>query len=461
MSWAKARLILDATSFRHTATVAFLCLMVALLSIMGSGSVLDSLTRSHVRTMILQEAQSIYHLARTPDSRTVARIVRDREANSALRDRHAVVLGPDGTLLQGDPAVAALLPRHVCADQPCWKTLDLEPRSGFTYTIFGALFSTADNGLYFNAYNLNPMLERTLVIPLIAGTSLLTALIGSLALSLRHSLRTLTRIDAIRGTMRSFGSGTDRPAYNYVGPGDEIDLLQGEVNSNLRRIDHLMEETRSVIDYLAHQMRTPLTRLKNQIISASEKAEGAARKDLEDAAEETERIHELLRTVMGLSEIESGRCTHDLGPVDGRLLLEDLRDYYLPLAEERGIPLRLSIDGDATLIGDEPLLFQALANMLDNALKYAPPNRPITLYVHDHGPSRDIGVSDHGPGIPENQRERATVRFQRLHKSSGIAGHGLGLAFVRAIAELHGSRMVMADNAPGLRIGLRFPIPAF
>ena len=155
------------------------------------------------------------------------------------------------------------------------------------------------------------------------------------------------------------------------------------------------------------------------------------------------------RTVMRISEIETGRCHHEPVDLDARALLADLHDYYDVLADQRGVVLQIRVEDDLPLMGDRALLFQALVNLIDNAIKYAPPGSAITLLARRRGPWIELGTADQGPGIDADQRSQAVQRFRRLTRDRTISGHGLGLALVHAVAALHGGSLALADNDPG------------
>ncbi|HCW19417.1 MAG TPA: hypothetical protein DHL02_16010 [Achromobacter sp.] len=275
-----------------------------------------------------------------------------------------------------------------------------------------------------------------------------TALLLSLGAGLFFSIGAANRITRIRQTMARFARGDLEARVMLHGRQDEFDQLSEDVNQALERIDFLMEEVRNATNHIAHELRTPLTRLQQRLNNAADSIRDnpAAEAEMALAEDEIRRILYLFRTVMRISEIETGRCHHEPAELDVRALLADLHDYYDVLAEQRLLILLTRIDGDTPLLGDRALLFQALVNLLDNSVKYAPQGTAITLLARRRGAWLELGIADHGPGIDAGQRGQAVRRFYRLTRDKTIAGHGLGLALVHAVAALHGGSLVLADN---------------
>lgn len=450
----RIRHILETSNFQQAATIAFICLLVALLSVIGSGCVLEAVMRSHVRDVILADVRSVQLLTNNRDSVEVADILKRRDAYDRRSERHNLVLDAQGQVRFGNEQ---LLTVTQCHDGPCvdnWRHYNMIDRDNRSKDILGLWVPLADGGRYFSASDLRPMLERTQVIPLMGGAGLFTVLIGSIVISLRFTLRNLYRIDRVHDALKRFASGDHLASPPYNPQGDEIDRLSSEIHLGLARINRLMTEVKNVSSHIAHELRTPLTRLQNRLISTAEKVDGEVHAELMTAVGETERIHSLFRAVMRIGDVETGRFAHHFEVIDSRTLLEDLREYYLPLAEDRHTPLLIHADKGMMLWGDRALLFQALANLTDNALKYAPRGTPITLSAQSTGREVSLSIADHGPGIPEDLRDDALERFRRLDTSGNVSGNGLGLTLVKAIADLHGSPLVLADNQPGLSVTL-------
>ncbi len=286
-------------------------------------------------------------------------------------------------------------------------------------------------------------------------------LIGALLFS-RHQLN---QIDRITATSREIMAGDLSRRVPTGGTGDEFDDLAASLNEMLAQIERLLEGMKQVTDNIAHDLRSPLARLRSRLeLTLLEKEDAARyRTALQETIEEADQLLATFNALLSIAEAESGGPRERFADVDLAALLEDVADLYRPLAEERGLNLgiyRSGFDeaGAATVIrGDRNLLFQALSNLLDNAVKYSRAGGVIDLSLAAGRGEADFTVADRGPGIPEEQRDRVLERFFRMETSRSTKGSGLGLSLVAAVARLHGGRLVLADNAPGLRARLALP----
>jgi signal transduction histidine kinase len=230
---------------------------------------------------------------------------------------------------------------------------------------------------------------------------------------------------------------------------DELDMLAAIVNAMLDRIERLMHEVKGVCDNIAHDLRTPLTRLRAQLYRIQQQApEGSPEAvQMDQVIAETDTLMARFRGLLRISELEDHQRRSGFVQLDPQPLLQELYDFYLPLAEEGQVTLLL--DAPPTLpglTGDRALLFEALANLLSNSIKFTPPGGEVTLRaVNDEGCVR-IDVLDTGPGIPEAERVAVFQRFYRSDDQHG--GFGLGLSIVAAIVNLHGFSLEV-DNRPG------------
>lgn len=434
--------------FRHTACFAFIFLLVTLGSIAWGQNLLEHVMVRHVKDMVAAELRAHQTLSSRDSATQLALALRQREATVARRERAISVQGADGRLLYG---AAELLSPALCqgGPLPCrgWLRATLSTGDGLSEWL-GHASLLPDGGRYVIAYDILPMLNRIYPVPLVVGLSVFTALLLSLGAGLFFSIGAATRITRIRQTMARFARGDLDARVALHGRQDEFDQLGKDVNQALERIDFLMEEVRNATNHIAHELRTPLTRLQQRLSNAADsiRENPAAEAEMALAEEEIRRILYLFRAVMRISEIETGRCHHEPCELDMRALLADLHDYYDVLAEQRGLTLLTCIEDATPLPGDRALLFQALVNLIDNAVKYAPPGSTITLLARRSGAWLELGIADQGPGIDAGQRGQAVQRFRRLTRDRSIAGHGLGLALVHAVAALHGGSLVLADN---------------
>jgi signal transduction histidine kinase len=238
---------------------------------------------------------------------------------------------------------------------------------------------------------------------------------------------------------------------------DEFGALASKLNAMLERIERLMKSTREVTENVAHDLRGPLTRLRARAeMALMPSASGEAREEaLRRVVEETDGIVATLNAILGIARIEAG-VHREWGDIDLTAVCRDAHELYEPLAEEKRIRLVSQIGEGIRVRGNAQLMAQVVGNLLDNAIKYAPDSGAVTLALERAGPGAVITVADNGPGIPAGLREKALERFVRLDSSRSLAGNGLGLSLVKAVADLHEARIVMEDNGPGLRIKLEF-----
>ena len=304
--------------------------------------------------------------------------------------------------------------------------------------------------------------RRQLVIAL-TGALLLTVALG-LAGGLGLSRMLLRRLDAINRTSAAVMTGDFKRRVPTTGRGDEFDELASRLNAMLDQIERLIAGMRLVTHNIAHDLRTPLNRLRARIelalMSAARDPSGAAtpyREALQRAIDDADNLIGTFNALLTIADAESGAHRADLKSIPFGAIARDAVELYEPLAEEKGLDLAVEIDGDPVVTGDRHLLAQALANLLDNAIKYTPAGGSIRLSLRPEGADLVLSVADTGPGIPAEQRDHVLEPFVRLDGSRSTPGSGLGLSLVRAVARLHGANLELADNAPGLRVTLRFP----
>jgi len=285
--------------------------------------------------------------------------------------------------------------------------------------------------------------------------ALLLGLLGG-ALIGRYSLR---RVDAVRATGEDIVNGDLSRRVPLTGSGDEFDRLAQTINKMLDQIDTLMTGMRTVTDSLAHDLRSPLTRAKSSIELALRKDSDVRtyRQVLEQTNAEFETILRTFEALINIAQAEAGINRLALGCLDLSGLVNDLIEVYQPMAEDVGLSLATEIPPSIASEGHRQLLGQAIANLLDNAIKYTPDGGRIQVSLKRDGGSPVLSVCDSGPGIPPVDRDRVLQRFVRLDDSRATPGSGLGLSLVAAVAKLHGARLELADNEPGLRVTLTFP----
>ena len=265
------------------------------------------------------------------------------------------------------------------------------------------------------------------------------------------------RLQAVTHTADTIMSGDLSQRIAQQRQRDEFSALASKLNAMLERIETLMKSTREVTENVAHDLRSPLTRLRARAeMALIQNAPAEAREEaLRRVVEEIDGIVATLNAILGIARIESG-VNRDFSDVDLTAVCRDAHELYEPLAEERQSRLVSRIAEDVHVRGNAQLMAQAIGNLLDNAIKYAPAPGHVSLTLERTGSGAAITVADDGPGIPAEMREKAFERFVRLDSSRSLAGNGLGLSLVKAVAHLHEARIEMDDNRPGLKIRLVF-----
>jgi len=303
------------------------------------------------------------------------------------------------------------------------------------------------------------IMEQSLAFAL--GAALILGVIGGIVMS----RNLLSRIDAVNRTARTILDGDLSGRVPVSGGGDEFDRLALNLNSMLDRIQKLISAMREVTDNIAHDLRSPLNRMRSrlEITLVGQPDIDEYRKSLEGALEDTDSILHTFNALLSIARIEGRNATETFEPLDLSDLAAGTVELYEPVAEERGQALTFTppdFGQAAMVIGDRHLLTQTAANLVDNAIKYTPEGGRIRVWVDPGRESVRLVVADSGPGIPEEFRSAVLNRFVRLEQSRHTVGTGLGLSLVAAVADLHGARLSLDDNAPGLRIELVFPVRA-
>lgn len=267
------------------------------------------------------------------------------------------------------------------------------------------------------------------------------------------------RLHGVNTSVSRIMAGAMDERLPAIGMGPEFDELSSNLNLMLDRIQGLMEGLRQVSTDIAHDLRTPLTRLRQQL----EALRGQQTIDAYDAGidvslEQTDEILAIFRALLRIGTLEGGAGRGRLAPVDISEIVERVGLAYEPVAEDAGKRLETCIEPGLAVLGDGELLAQMFTNLVENALIHTPPGTRLTLRVAHRGGSVLAEVADDGPGIPPEERDKVLVRFYRLDASRSTPGSGLGLSLVRAIAALHDAPLLLEDNRPGLRISVRFPL---
>lgn len=301
------------------------------------------------------------------------------------------------------------------------------------------------------------LIRETLYVAL--GMTMVLGLGGGVLMS-RNFLR---RVDAITETSHSIMAGDLARRMPVSGSGDELDRLASSLNEMLSQIERLMAGMKEVSSNVAHDLKTPLTRMRARVESALRHNDKAEHKGaLNQTIEECDGLLRTFNALLSIAQAESGQVREGLVVLDAHETLADVVELYEPLVEEAGGTLKLQASEGLRVRANRQLLTQAVSNLIDNAMKYgesAPgPGVDITVTGSIEGSSVLITVADHGQGIPQSDRERVRDRFVRLDESRTKSGNGLGLSLVSSVMTLHGGQLQFEDNNPGLKAVLRLPL---
>jgi signal transduction histidine kinase len=349
---------------------------------------------------------------------------------------------------------------RVEADSNGWLNFRLDTREGEpthwarakAFRLQGGYHLLAGRDMY-ELQSIRTLIVRTMIWGL--ALMVVLALVGGVLVS-RGRIR---RVRVIKEALDGVVDGDLSQRIPQDPTGDDIEQLVDNINQMLDELEKLVDGVRRVSDNIAHDLRTPLARLKNRLESLRGQVEDPKRRQMvEDATAEADGLLSTFGALLRIARIESGHHRQGFSEVDLGTLIDDVADLYAPLLEEAGLRLVMAKEPGLISSGDRDLLFQAVANLLDNVVKHVPSGGQVSLSTRRREDGGiEVTVFDDGPGIEAKDRERVLERFYRLDSSRSTPGAGLGLSLVAAVAELHQARLDLADNCPGLKVRLVFP----
>ncbi|HET8613755.1 MAG TPA: ATP-binding protein [Sphingomonas sp.] len=399
---------------------------------------------------IMEEAAALASSYQSEGRKDLIETIRRRELDNPANELAYALFAPSGRRIAG--AMVTRMPAPGLRN-----IIFMDPREG-PDPARAMTVALADGTRLVVAADREP-LERidATIVTLFGAAFAAVVVIGALgALALGAYLK--RRLSSISATAEAIMAG-DMSQRVAIGPrGDEFDRLAGLLNAMLDRITALLENLRQVSSDVAHDLRTPLSRLRNGLENGLRHPHPPDERDaaIEQAIARSDEVLALFAALLRLSEIEAGRLRQAFAPVDLTALVHDLCESYAPAVEDGGRRLLCRADEAVMITGDRELLSQAIINLLDNALIHTPEGTTITMDLQSRGGEARLMVRDNGPGIAEQDRERVTQRFMRLDASRTRPGHGLGLSLVAAVARIHEARMHIGDNRPGLVVSLSF-----
>ena len=447
-------------SFRLTAAyAAIFCISAGLLFAVIFWIASDALHRQ-AADAVVQESEAIAQDWAQGGTTALVATVERRVASTSRDDLHYLMLDGSGTRLAGDLPPLAPQPGWFDVPLPAEDTtapdeLQADPAERH---LTGLGTRLADGSYLFVGYDNFRIVEAqeaiTRAFAWAIGVTLVLALVGGTLVSLRF----LSRIDTINRTMGAIMQGALSDRVPTRGTGDELDDLALGLNRMLDRIQSLMESLRQVSSDIAHDLRTPLGRLRQRLEAAQASARTLDDYDaaVSEAIAQTETILDTFSALLRIAQIEAGARRRAIVPVDLSEICANLAEAYAAVAEDRGQTLSTAIEPGVLARGDRDLMVQMIVNLVENAIRHGGRDTTIRLAIRRQDGSAVIEVSDTGPGIPAGEREHVFRRFYRLDASRSEDGSGLGLALVKAVCDLHGATIELDDNRPGLQVVIRF-----
>lgn len=385
-------------------------------------------------------------------------VIHDRSGDGGNRDSVYLLLDPQSGPLAGN--LAAWPPSATGLSE--WVSLNLMRRENDrmiahevrarTFELPGDYRLLVGRDMYEKA-KLRRLVVETLTWSLAATVCL--GLLGGIFLS----RRILARVEGVTRTSRQIMQGDLSQRIEAGGSGDEFDRLAESLNAMFEQIERLMSGMRLATDSLAHDLRGPLTRLRGRIeLALIQPPDPSRDRDaLLDTLTQADQALATFDSLLKIAVAEAGAAATELKPLDLADLARDAAELYEPLAEDKGVQLATTTESAPRILGQRELLAQAVANLLDNAVKHTPEGGRIDVRVAAAAGEAVLVVTDSGPGIPEADRARVLERFVRLEEARSAPGAGLGLSLVASVARLHGARLSLGDNTPGLTVELHFP----
>jgi signal transduction histidine kinase len=302
--------------------------------------------------------------------------------------------------------------------------------------------------------------EHMIFNSLIAGIAIIILLgtIGGFIIS----ISTIKKINLINNTINDIGDGNLTLRIPLRGSDDDYDLLAQNINQMLDQIHKLMQGMQNISNSIAHDLRTPLTRLRGHLERVQQHCSDKTFARIQDALKETDDLLSTFNAILRINKLESGVQKGHFTRLSIEKLLKDIIEFYQPLADDKEITLSLHIAENYYLYADKDMIFQVFVNVLDNAIKYTPRQGNISLtaikIIQNNIEQIQIIIADSGIGIPENERKKVLELFYRLEKHRDHQGNGLGLSLVTAIVKLHKGTVDLQDNLPGLKVCISLPV---
>ena len=464
---SRLRLLFSSTAVRLSALYILLFALCAAFLVFYVTALSERLLNQQTRDAVLQEVNDVQRIYERGGINPLLRMMerRARQPGASLY----VIAGPNGEILAGN--VASVQPGVF--DTEGWTdfpfTYERYSESGDSVKhLATANIFVLDNGLRI-------LVGRDLGEPtkfrLLVRNALMVALAimggGALIIWFAIGQNALKRLDRMSAATKKIMAGDLSQRLPQGRSGDEFDRLSGSLNAMLGRIEKLNEGLRQVSDNIAHDLKTPLTRLRNKAADAlDDEDENKRRAALEGIIAESDQLIRTFNALLMISRVEAGSIAAEMTDVDISAIAEDSAELYEPVAEEEGLTLTTVIEPGLVVQGNRELIGQALTDLIDNAIKYAGGHdgqKRLSVHLEQCDEGIILAVADTGPGVPAEKRGEVTKRFVRLDESRSKPGTGLGLSLVEAVMELHSGELRLSDTdpdnpaSPGLTVSMVFP----
>ncbi|WP_049735270.1 sensor histidine kinase [Rhizobium ecuadorense] len=467
---SRFRVLFKSTAVRLSALYILLFAICAATLVFYVTAMSERLLTGQIRDAVKQEVEQVQRAYDTGGMNLLLRTM-ERRARQPGANLY-IIAGPSGDILAGN--VASVQPGVF--EEIGWTSASfiyqrytdsgVERRHKAIANIF-----VLDNGLRI-------LIGRDLGDPerfrLLVRQALMVALaimgLGAIIIWFAIGRNALKRIDRMSDASKKIMAGDLSQRLPVGGSGDEFDRLSMSLNTMLERIEKLNEGLRQVSDNIAHDLKTPLTRLRNKAADALDIADGDTRRGaLEGIISESDQLIRTFNALLMISRVEAGSVAAEMSPVELSAIVSDSAELYEPAAEEAGLGLSASVEPGVEVQGNRELIGQAIFNLLDNAIKYSSDTEgagTVSLKLARRPDGICLSVADHGPGVPAERRDDVVKRFVRLDESRSKPGTGLGLSLVEAVMELHNGRLELSDTDPdkpgqrGLTVSMIFPAKA-
>ena len=418
----------------------------------------SSYVRSRSDRAILSEFTSLQGTYQRTGRGGLIALIRERVADKSFADNVYLLTDPAGAVLAGSAGLAA----PPAGDTFGWQEFRAPaPAAGGQGSplVRGMLEKLANGDRLLVGRDISELDNFTGQIKLALGFGLALIFVLAAVATILVTRRTVGRIEEINTTSREImQSGLDK-RIPLRGSNDEWDRVAENLNLMLDRIETLMGEVKQVSDNVAHDLRTPLTRMRGRLEQAVHRERSAENDQvlIGDTIADLDAVLRIFASLTRIAQIESAARKGGFRNVNLAEIAGEVVELYDAAAEQDGTSLIMAGEAELPVTGDRDLIFDAIANLVDNAIKHGRASGRVAVATERLGGEAVITIADDGPGIPVDQRDQVFKRFYRLEQGRCAPGNGLGLSLVSAVARLHGARIEMLDNAPGLKVRLWFP----